>query len=396
MAWHTLDGIATHPKVKLACVADVDSTRVDRVKQKYPDAKIYQDWRQMLVREKHNIDVACISTPDHMHAPQALSAMRQGLPVYLQKPLTHDLHEARRLADMAHRKKLVTQMGIQIHSRREYKIAVALVRNGAIGKIKEVHSWSEKKWGDPDPLPDRTDSIPSTLAWDQWLGVATPRSFIADAYHPLNWRKRLDFGTATFGDMGCHILDPVVGALGLTTPISVRSEGAAPNRQSWALHSEIRFVFQGTSFTADSTMQLTWYDGDRRPPAEIQSLVTPSPLPGQGSIFVGTKGAMLLPHVEMPLLFPAVEFAGHPMPAAESDNHYHQFVEAVLGNTQASAPFSYSGLLTEIVLLGALSTRFPKTTLDWRAGNLKFHNMPEANDHVARAYRDGWKVKGLG
>src|ERR1051325_8087341 len=140
MAWSTLDGIATHPKVTLACVAEVDSTRIARVKRKYPNAKIYSDWRQMLAEQRHGIDIACVGTPDHMHAPMAMSCVRQGIHVYVQKPLTHDLHEARRLTEMARKKKLVTQMGIQVHSRLEYKIAVALIQSGAIGKVKEVHS----------------------------------------------------------------------------------------------------------------------------------------------------------------------------------------------------------------------------------------------------------------
>ncbi len=395
MAWSTLDGIATHPKVTLACVAEVDSTRIARVKRKYPNAKIYQDWRQMLAEQRRGIDIACVGTPDHMHAPMAMSCVRQGIHVYVQKPLTHDLHEARRLTEMARKKKLVTQMGIQVHSRREYKIAVALIQNGAIGKIKDVHSWSEKKWGDPDPLPDRADAVPSTLSWDHWLGVAEPRPYLIDYYHPLNWRKRIDFGTATFGDMGCHILDPVFGAVGLTSPLTVRSEGPAPNRHSWAINAIVHFVFPGTPFTEGKTVNVTWYDGDERPPKEVQALVEPATLPGQGSIFTGTKGAMLLPHVGMPVLLPATQFTGFVMPEAESVNHYHQFVDAVLGDKKTSASFEYAGPLTEAVLLGPLATRFPKATLEWHAGTLKFRNSSEAGSLVSRRYRDGWRVKGL-
>ena len=190
----------------------------------------------MLTKEHKNLDAVCVGTPDHMHAPMAMASMHLGLPVYQQKPMAHSVHEVHMLTAMARKKNLVTQMGIQIHSAREYKTAVATDAGGAIGKIKEVHSFSEKKWGDSDPLPERTDPVPSTLNWDHWIGVAQPRPFILDVYHPVNWRKRIDFGTATFGDMGCHILDPVFGALGLAAPLSVRSEGAAPNGQSWALN----------------------------------------------------------------------------------------------------------------------------------------------------------------
>src|SRR5207237_2210802 len=191
-----------------------------------------------------------------------------------QKPLAHDIYEVRRLTEYARERKLVTQMGIQVHSDVPYKLAVQLVRDGAIGPIREVHSWSDKKWGDPNPRPDRKDPVPATLNWDAWLGVAPAQSFIGMGYyHPGNWRKRLDFGTGTFGDMGCHIYDPVFEALALTAPISVRSEGAAPNDQSWATDAIIHYVFPGTKFTENKTVKVTWYDGDQRPPAEIQELV---------------------------------------------------------------------------------------------------------------------------
>src|SRR5947209_4732162 len=136
MAYSTLDGIASHPNVTLACVAEVDSGRLARVKQKYPDVRVYNDWRRMLDKERKNIDIACVGTPDHMHTPMAMSAMERGLHVYVQKPLTHDIHEARQLAAMARKKKLVTQMGIQVHSSREYQTAVAVIQAGAIGQVR--------------------------------------------------------------------------------------------------------------------------------------------------------------------------------------------------------------------------------------------------------------------
>jgi predicted dehydrogenase len=395
MGFVTIDVLLRHPKVKLVCAAEVDSAQLNQLKVRAPDARVYPDWRQMLAREKHNIDAVCVGTPDHMHAPMAMSAMRLGLPVYQQKPMAHSIHEVRQLTEMARRKNLVTQMGIQIHSNREYKTAVQLIQGGAIGKIKEVHSWSEKKWGDSDRLPERTDAVPATLNWDHWIGVAQPRPFIQDVYHPVNWRKRIDFGTATFGDMGCHILDPVFGALGLAAPRTVRSEGAAPNGQSWALDSVIHYVFPGTSVTEDKTVPVTWYDGDARPPQEIQALAGSRKLPGQGSLFIGAKGLMLLPHVAMPVLLPEDQFKDFAMPQLETVNHYHQFVEAVMGNGKTTTSFDYAGPLTEAVLLGPLATRFPKTTLEWNSAKLKFTNSPEANQHVRTRYRDGWKVKGL-
>jgi predicted dehydrogenase len=395
MAYSTLDGIATHTNVTLACVAEVDSTRLPRMQKKYPDAKIYADWREMLDKERKNLDIACIGTPDHMHAPQAMASMRRGLHVYVQKPLTQNLYEARKLTEEARRRRLVSQMGIQIHSSKEYKTAVRLVQEGVIGKIKEVHAWSNKKWGDTEPMPTRTDPVPDTLNWDQWLGVAVSRPFIANFYHPGNWRKRLDFGTATFGDMGCHIYDPVFAALRLTSPLSVRSEGPAPNEHSWAVNAVIHYVFPGTMFTEGNTVNVTWYDGDQRPPAEIQALAGNRRLPGQGSIMIGTKGIMILPHIGMPILLPEDQFKGFAIPQLETVDHYHEFVGAVLGKTRTSTTFDYAGPLTEAVLLGPLATRFPKTTLEWEAKKLRFKNSKEATAFVRRKYRDGWKVKGL-
>ena len=395
MAYVTFDVFLRHPKVKLICVAEVDSAKLDQQKVRAPEARVYPDWRRMLDKEHKNLDAVCVGTPDHMHAPMAMSSMHRGLHVYQQKPMAHSVHEVHMLTAMARKKNLVTQMGIQIHSSREYKTAIQLVQDGAIGKIKEVHSFSEKKWGDSELLPKRTDPVPASLNWDHWIGVAQPRPFIADVYHPLNWRKRIDFGTATFGDMGCHILDPVFGALKLGAPISVRSEGAAPNGESWALHSVIHYVFPGTPYTEEKTVPITWYDGEARPPQEIQALLGNRKAPGQGSIFIGTKGVMLLPHVSMPVLFPEDQFKGYVMPQHETVNHYHQFVEAIMGNGKTTTSFDYSGPLTEAVLLGPLSTRFPKTTLNWDSAKLNFTNSAEANQYVRNKYRSGWGVKGL-
>ena len=395
MAFVTLDVLARHPKIKVACVAEVDSAKLDQFKAKYPDARVHQDWRQMLAKERKNIDAVCVGTPDHMHAPMAMSAMRLGLPVYQQKPMAHSIYECRRLTAFAGKKNLITQMGIQIHSSKEYRSTVQIIQEGTIGKVKEVHSWSEKKWGDPDPLPTTPDPVPATLNWDHWIGVAQPRPFIKDVYHPLNWRKRIDFGTATFGDMGCHILDPVFSALALPAPISVRSEGPAPNHESWALNSVIHYVFPATKYTDGKTLPLTWYDGDARPSPEVQALAGGRTLPGQGSLFIGTKGLVLLPHVGMPILLPEDQFRGFAMPALEVVSHYNQFVDAVLGNGKTTAGFAYSGPLTEAVLLGPLATRFPKTTLDWNSSKLTFTNSPEANRYIRTSYRAEWKVKGL-
>jgi predicted dehydrogenase len=378
---------------QLVAVAEVDLDRAGEVKKKFPDVKVYQDWRELLDKEK-NLNSVNVSTPDHMHAAITLRAMQQGLHAYTQKPLTQTLYEARQLTKAAADKKLVTQMGIQIHSQSVHKTAVATIQAGAIGKVKEVHSWSGKQWGDKNPRPDKKDPVPSTLNWDSWLGIAAERPFIKGYYHPAEWRKRLDFGTGTFGDMGCHILDPVFGSLALTAPVSVRSEGDAPNADSWGLDVQVRYVFPGTKYTTEK-LTLNWYNGKLRPPDEVKKLIGGQEFHDQGSVYVGTEGVLYSRYIGAMELLPLDKFKDYKVPTQDSDNHYLQFVEAVRGNGKTSAPFAFAGPLTEMVLLGCLATRFPKTTLEWDAAKLKVTNEKDANAFVRRTYRKGWEVEGL-
>ena len=378
--------------LKLVAVAEVDLSRAAEVKKLFPDVKVYQDWRELLDKEK-SLDSVNVSTPDHMHCPITMRAMQQGLHVYTQKPLARTIHEARRLAETARDKKVVSQMGIQIHSHPVHKTVVATIQAGAVGKVKEVHSWSGKQWGDKAPRPDRKDPVPPDLNWDFWLGVAAERPFIRGYYHPAEWRKRLDFGTGTFGDMGCHILDPVFGALTLTSPISVTSEGGAPNADCWGLDSQVRYDFPATSYTTEMPT-LFWYDGGKRPPAEVKALAG-GELSDQGSVYIGTEGVLYSPYIADPVLLPAEKFKDYKFPKQAGDDHYLQFVEAVRGNGKTSAPFDYAGPLTESVLLGCLATRFPKTKLEWDAHRVEIANVKEANEFVRPHYRKGWEVDGV-
>ena len=407
MAWIDLQAICSSPFVDLVAVADVDLNQVAEVKAAYPDVRIYQDWRELLDREHREIDSVNVSTPDHLHAIMALGAMQLGKHVYCQKPLTHSLHESRVLAEFAQDRPLVTQMGIQVHATKAYREAVTLVQSGVIGKVREVHTWSNKHWGDQG-APPAPGAIPDGFDWDLWLGGAAERPYVADGYyHPGNWRKRLDFGTGTFGDMGCHIFDPVFEALALTAPVSVRSDGPAPDAWNWSVNAIIRYVFAGTPFTADETVPVTWYDGNQRPPADVLALVD-EPVTGdqpermrqlqarrleQGSIIIGTKGVLHVPHVETPRLFPRQSFADYPLPEVASTNHWTDWTEACVGQaSKPLAPFSYAGPLTEAVLLGCVAVRFPQTTLKWNSDRLRFDNLDEANQFVRRSYRPGWAV----
>ena len=393
MAMADLRSLTESKNLKLVAVAEVDLGRAKEVKKLFPDVKVYQDWRELLDKEK-SIQSVNVSTPDHMHAPITIRAIEQGLNVYTQKPLTQTIYEARQLTRLAAEKKIVSQMGIQIHSHPVHRTIVASVHAGAIGKVKEVHSWSGKHWGDTRPKPDRVDAVPTDLNWDAWLGVAESRPFIKGYYHPGEWRKRLDFGTGTFGDMGCHILDPVFGALALTSPLSVHSVGGAPVDVSWGLDSQVRYDFPGTKYTTDS-VTLHWYDGDRRPPESVKALLGSTPLSDQGSIFIGTEGVLYAPYIAAPAVYQDGKRTDKKLEEQGGNNHYLQFVDACRGEGKTSAPFAYSGPLTEMVLLGCLATRFPKQTLKWEAESMKVTNVEEANKFVRRKYRKGWEIASM-
>jgi len=396
MGWSDLQSFASHPRLRLVALCDVDAKRSAEARKRFPDVPFYRDWRALLERHGAELDSVNVSTPDHMHAPIAHAALQLGKHVYGQKPLAHNLHETRQLTLFARRQKVVTQMGIQVHSSGHYQLGAKLIRDGVIGKIQEVHTWCAKSWGDAGTLPDRTDPVPEELDWNLWLGVAAGRPFIGDGYyHPNNWRKRLDFGTGTFGDMGCHIFDPVFLALGCLTPLTVRSTGPAPNATNWALDSRIHYTFAGNALTADKTLPMSWYDGAGARPRHLQEHIEGDDLPGAGALFIGTEGVMLLPHVARPQLYPDAKFAGFEFPNVRGADHYHQFVDACLGRGQTTAHFDYAGPLTEAVLLGGVASRFPQTTLRWNARRLRFEERA-ANAFLRREYREGWRVRGLG
>ena len=394
MAGADLNEIAKFKNVRIVAVADVDLGKTTDFKKRFPDAKVYQDWRQLLEKEEKNIDSVNVSTPDHMHAPIALSAMAMGKHAYVQKPLAHDLDEVRKLATMAARKKLVTQMGIQIHSAGVYRSAVQILQDGVIGKVKAVHSWCPKSWGDPGPKPDNKDPVPEGFDWNGWLGVCEDRPFIGGGYyHPGTWRKRLDFGTGTFGDMGCHIFDPVFKGLGLGAPLTVRSEGPVPNQWNWAIDSKIQYTVKGNKLTESDILPVTWYDGAQKPPADVLALLEGDALPDTGSIVICTQGVLVIPHISRPLLYPDKKFADFKYPDVPSVDHWGSFVDACVGKGKTSAHFDYAGPLTEAVLLGGVASRFPQTTLKWDSAKLKFDDKA-ASAFVARKYRKGWLLKG--
>jgi predicted dehydrogenase len=399
-----LKGFAGVPKTKIIAMCDLDMRRAAGSMQLAPDAKFYDDWREMLDESGADADAAGCGTPDHMHAPQMMSAMQLGLHVYGQKPLTRTLHEARALRKKAEADKLVTQMGTQVASSSGNQTAVKWLRERVVGDIVSVHSMNPKSWGSMSPLPDRKDEIPRGFDWDKWIGVCKMRPYLNGEYHPGNWRKRLDFGTGTLGDMGCHIYHPWVQGLNALTPTSVISHGPGPvDKDSWPLDGKMEYTFAATEFSGTSPFPFTWYDGKQLPSDEVAASVGGrANVPKSGSVVIGKTGALVVPHggAGMPILYREGKLSeeNQTLEKVENGNHFANWVEAILAGGSGEAPisnFSYSGPMTENVLLGTVAQRLPGEKLEWDAATGKFTNNKAANDLRHDNYRKGWEVKGI-
>jgi predicted dehydrogenase len=379
---------SSHPDFTLVAVADTDLARTAQVKTLFPDARVYQDWREMLRKERAQIDSLNVTTPDHMHAPIAMAAMAMGKPVYVQKPLAVAIRETRTLALAAREHGVATQMGIQISSHETQLATEAMIQQCVIGRIREVHVFCDKSWGDAVAIPPGSDPVPASLDWDGWLGVSRPRPFKAGVYHPGNWRKRIGFGTGTLGDMGCHLFSTPIRGLGVRLPRLVTSHGPAPVFGNWPTHSKIHFVFDATPVTAGDTLDFWWYDGVERPPQAAIDAVG-GKLPSSGVVLIGTDGAILLPHIDKPQLHPAARFAGREIPAVTPRNHYHEFLDAVAAGPGArcSAGFDYAAFLSEIVLLGTVACHYPGETLKYDAAGMCFDGRRAAAEGFSREYR---------
>lgn len=265
---------------------------------------------------------------------------------------------------------------------------------GTIGKVKEVHSWQAgpMRWLLVDDRPAGADPIPEKVLWQEWLGVAPDRPYKSKVYHPHNWRAWQAFSNGQLGDFGCHILDPVFMALKLTAPATIRAESAPLNREAWARWSTIHYEFPGTELTAAKTLKLTWYDGEGKlPPREALGLPEGYKLPGAGSVLVGEKGVMVLPHYAMPKLFPVATFADLKIEVVPERNHYTSWADACRGVGETTSSFAYAGPLTEAVLLGTVAMRCPKEKLSWDSAALKISNSTAANALLTKSYRKGWE-----
>ena len=397
-----LGAIASHNAVDVVAICDVDANNLAAAQKLYPNAKVYADYRTMFEEMSNDIDAVVVSTPDHTHAPASMLAMEKNKPVYCQKPLTHHVSEARAMRKMAEEKNLVTQMGIQVHSFYDYKLATLLIQSGIIGKVSTVRAWSPKNWGYDGPAPEGSDPVPETLNWNLWLGTSAERPYKEGVYHPGNWRKLVDYGCGTLGDMGVHIFDTPYNALALDVPRTIINSCREPNGFGFPEKNMVTYEFPGTQYTAD-TLTWVWYDGIGAPESHDDLLLPDGDtLPDQGAMFIGEKGRLLLPHfMELPRLIVDGQYqeldadliASYNLEepirdyAVESPRHYHQFVDACLGEGKTTAPFSYASRLTETILLGVIAGRFPNQTLHWDNATAQF-TEEEANQYLESAYRN--------
>jgi predicted dehydrogenase len=381
-----LESISSHPLVEVAALCDVDSNNLAKAKKLHPGAKVFTDYRRLFDEMGNSIDAVIVSTPDHTHAPASMLAMKMGKPVYCQKPLTHHVSEARAMRKLAEENNIITQMGIQCHSSDEYRKAVLLIQSGIIGKVRCVRAWSPKNWGYDGPPPVGSDPVPENLDWNLWLGTSPERPYKKEIYHPENWRKLLDYGCGTLGDMGVHIFDTPYTALNLDVPKKIKNTCRKPTGFGHPEHNVVRYEFPGTKYTT-RVLKWVWYDGPGAP-GKHKDLILPGgeKLPGQGAVFIGEKGNLLLPHWDYPKLIMNGKYEKIDFPTLEKADHYHQFVDACLGKDKCSAPFSYAARLTESILLGVVANRFPNKTLHWDIDKAQFAEK-KANKLLEAKYR---------
>jgi predicted dehydrogenase len=383
-----------------------------------PKAKRYSDYRKMLEQQK-DIDAVVIATPDHMHAPIALACMDIGKHVYVQKPLTWSVSEARQLSKRAKETKLATQMGNQGHSLDDARTAVEYIWSGAIGEVREIHVWTDRPvgfWPQGVPRPKAASEpvdtlkwdpagvnarlaasmagsypIPETLSWDLFLGVGPEVSY-HPIYHPFNWRGWTDWGVGAIGDMGAHLIDVSMWGLNLGLPTSIETVSTPFNGASYPTATMTFYEFPARG--AMPPVKLTWYDGGLLPkkPEEMgeEELIKEG-----GALLIGSKGKLMHnTYGANPRLLPKSleDSVGKPpqkLARIEKEQHEMNWVDAAKGKTQACCPFEYAAQLTEVMLLGVVSLRTGKKIL-YDGANMRVTNVPEANQYLSRTYRQGW------
>jgi predicted dehydrogenase len=370
-----LSGVAKH---NVVAVCDVDEKYLASARDLAPNAKTYTDWRKML--EQNDIEAVVVATPDHNHAVITASALKSGRHVYCEKPLTHTVHEARYITELARKQGRITQMGTQIHSGDNYRRVVEIVQSGAIGKVTDVHVWVGNAYGNR-PRPVDTPPVPEHLHYDIWLGPAPARPY-HPTFVPFWWRGFWDYGGGSLADMACHHMDLSFWALGLHAPTHISAEGPEHDIETTPTWLIVKYKFP--------EVNLTWYHGGRKP-----EMFEDGTLPewGDGTLFIGTKGMMLAGYNRYRLL-PEKDYKGYtppPKTIASSPGQHEEWLNAVKGNGKPLCHFDYAGPLTETVLLGNAAFRHG-SPIEWDSKTARITNAPEANRYLTKEYRKGWSL----
>jgi hypothetical protein len=404
----------------IVALCDVDETKAAPQLRKYPRAKFYRDWRDLLDKEQA-IDAVVVSTPDHLHAAIASAAIRLGKHVYCQKPLTQTVYEARYLRDLAAKYRVATQMGNQGSAANGLRRAVEVVQSGVIGPVREVHVWSNRPiWPQGLLRPEGADTIPPTLDWDKWLGPAPFRPYKREVYHPFNWRGWFDFGTGALGDMACHTTNMPFRALKLGYPTSVELLAHSESfPETYPKSSKIKFHFPERGELPP--VDFFWYDGNPRDNSAKPFRPDPDvtrdigqlmeSVPNSGCLLVGDKGRVFSPDDYGTSFFirlndetelrpsrdhPALAAVPQTIPrnSHSPDNdaaHHLEWIAACKGGPQGYSSFDVGAKLTEIILLGCIALRVGKK-LEWDGPRMRATNAPEAAQFIKREYRQGWTL----
>jgi predicted dehydrogenase len=397
------DNVAACADENIVALCDVDWNYAGEVFEKYPNAKRYKDYRKMLDEQK-DIDAVIVATPDHTHAVIAMAAMERGKHVYVQKPLTRTVWEARMLTEAARKYKVQTQMGNQGHSSEEVRLICEWIQDGAIGDVREVHCWTNRPvWPQGIARPTDTPPVPEGLDWNLWIGPAPMRPY-NPAYHPFNWRAWIDFGAGALGDMGCHVMDAAFWSLRLKYPVSVEASHAYEVREMWKRvdNTETYPVAEVVhyEFPAREGMppvKLHWYDGGIMP--DLPDDLDPERrIPDSGTIFVGDKAKLICDtYSEHPRIFPEAKMQAYKRPPKTlprveggSGGHEKDWIRACKGGPGACSNFDYSGPFTETVVMGNLAVLNPGKKLLWDGEAMRVTNDETANEYVRPKFREGW------
>jgi predicted dehydrogenase len=394
----------------IVALCDVDSEKAAKTFSRYPNAKTYRDFREMLEKEK-GIDAVVIGTPDHTHAVVAMAAFQLRKHVYCAKPMTRSIYEDRKLMTAAREAKVATQMSVQSCASEEACATEEWVRAGAVGEVREVHVWTDRPvWPQGLARPDDTPPVPSSLEWDLWLGPAPERPY-HPVYHPFRWRGWHDFGTGSLGDMGCHTFHVIWQALRLEPPTRVQACStftmlpayANDADEAWMLSKKAKYpeTFPtSTMVTWDfpargklPPVRVHWYDGGLRPP-QPEGWPEAIPYPADGILFYGDKGVLFSKFSGGPMMVARdrkKRFTPPPKTLPRTIGHYREFVEAAKGGKPANCNFDFGGMLTEIVLVGTVAQRIGKV-LEWDSANGRFTNSDAANELIQPAFREGWSI----